>query len=109
MADRLSPIGAGHEDSMSYTLEYLNRVNLKVFGKWSIPSRKTIKCGSRDIYERFIRSINRHIRDAGHQHSRQTDAGLDLGNVAALTILDAPYETEEEQHQSGTLNDLGCQ
>ncbi|KAK9867091.1 hypothetical protein WJX84_006946 [Apatococcus fuscideae] len=99
----------GHEDSMSYTLEYLKRVNLKVLGKWSIPSRKTIKCGSRDIYERFIRSINRHIRDAGHQHSRQTDAGLDLGNVSALTILDAPYETEEEQQQSGMLNDTGCQ
>lgn len=107
----LSVLGAGHEDSMSYTLEYLNRVNLKVLGKWSIPSRKTIKCGSRDIYERFIRSINRHIRDAGHQHSRQTDAGLDLANVSALTILDAPYETEEEQQQrpGGILNDAGCQ
>ncbi len=93
----------GHEDSLSYTVEYLRKVNLKVLGKWSIPSRKTIKCGSRDIYERFIRSINRHIRSAGHQHVQQVDAGLDLGNVSALTILDAPYETEEQQRRSGLL------
>ena len=100
----LSSCRAGHEASMSYTLEHLRRVNLKVLGNWSVPSRKTIKCGSRDIYERFIRSINRHIRDSGHQHSQSTDVGLDLGNVSALTILDAPYETEEEQQRNGVLD-----
>lgn len=64
---------------------------------WTIPRRKSVRCGSRDLMERIIVRINRHMSslNAGPEESfANLFEGSDAGS---LSIYKAPYTAAPPQ------------
>lgn len=84
-------ICAGVDDKLMINLEYAKKYNAKCFGVWTIPKKKSIKCGSRDLLERIIVKINRHMSHAKASSEETFLNKFDPFRTSDLSIYRVPY------------------
>lgn len=82
---------AGVDDKLLINLEYAKKYNAKCFGIWTIPKKKSIKCGSRDLLERIIVKVNRHMSQAKSSSNETFLNRFDPFKTSDLSIYRAPY------------------
>lgn len=79
------------DDKLLINLEYAKKYNAKCFGVWTIPKKKGIRCGSRDLLERIIVKINRHLSRAKASAEETFSNRFDPFRTTDLSIYRAPY------------------
>ena len=82
---------AGVDDKLIINLEYAKKYNAKCFGVWTIPKKKSIRCGSRDLLERITVKINRHMSHAKASSKETFLNRFDPFRTTDLSIYRAPY------------------
>ena len=82
---------AGEDDKLRINLEHASKYDTKCLGVWTIPRRKVIKCGSRDLLDRVIVKVNRHMSSVNAGTEPAFSNNFDTFRTADLSIYNAPY------------------
>jgi hypothetical protein len=82
---------AGEDDKLLINIEHASKYDTKCFGVWTIPKKKAIRCASRDLLERIIVKINRHMSLVKACSEEQFANRFDPFQTADLSIYRAPY------------------
>lgn len=69
-------------------------MDTKCFGVWSLPKKKYIKCGSREVLERIVIKINRHLTYINKGPEESFAHRFDPFATKSLSIYQAPYSNE---------------
>lgn len=84
-------VSVGEDDKLRINLEYARKYDTKCFGTWTIPWRKSIHCGSRDLMERIIVRINRHMSSLTSGSEESFANRFDTFEAENLSIYRLPY------------------
>ncbi len=80
---------AGDEDKCRITIEYARRFQ-SVFGAWTVPLRRRLRCPNRPSFLRVNGRLTRHISDEARSPPAAVHSTLDTA-IPNMSIVDAPY------------------